>query len=93
MQTARVQSSDKKEQVSKSFTEADGKLYLVIATAAFGMALITQTSGESCIGGYQNFGEVYTGKWLSRTRWRALCGSALLITIKNNNSTTTTCRR
>ena len=32
-----VQTSDEKEQVLKCFTEVDGRLCLVIATAAFGM--------------------------------------------------------
>ena len=37
MQSARVQTSDKTEQILKYFTEVDGKLRLVIATTAFGM--------------------------------------------------------
>ena len=40
MQSARMQTLDQKEQILKYFTEVDGQLCLVIATAAFGMDIV-----------------------------------------------------
>ena len=78
MQSARMQTSDKKEQVLKCFTEVDGRLHLVIATAASGMDIDCSDIWRVLHWGItKHLGGVYPGKWSSRTRWRALCGSAL----------------
>ena len=67
MQSARVQISDKKEHVLKCFTDADGKLHLVIATAAFGMGIDCPDAWGVFVPGITKLlGGVYPGKWSNR---------------------------